>query len=39
MFADHLFQLGSVNTPQLKAAIKPEPKEMDGGPLGRSDSG
>ena len=34
VFADHLFQLGSVNTPQLKAAIKPESKEMDNGPLG-----
>ena len=34
VFADHLCQLGSVNTLQLKAAIKPEPKEMDNGPLG-----
>ena len=30
VFADHLFQLGSVNTPQLKAAIKPEPAAHHG---------
>ena len=41
VFADHLFQLGSVNTPQLKAAIKPEPEAHHGRhvDLGRELSG